>query len=114
VQDVNVTNLGTTLVTYTLASVPSGVQVNALVRGYMYNSTATVNGLLIPTGDGSTVSNTPSGNDSFLTPSTSTGAVGTFNLWTSTSQQIKAAASAVSTTLLRVTYGWVDTRGRFN
>jgi len=33
VTDVNVTTLGTTPVALTLASVPSGVQVNALVRG---------------------------------------------------------------------------------
>ena len=36
VTDVNVTTLGTTPVTYTLASVPSCVQVNALVRAFMY------------------------------------------------------------------------------
>jgi hypothetical protein len=51
VTDVNVTTMGTTPVALTLASVPSGVQVNALVRGYMAHTTAAANGLLFPTGD---------------------------------------------------------------
>ena len=82
--------------------------------GYLANTTAVANGLLFPTGDGSTSSTNPPGNVNIINPSTALDGVGAFTLWTSTSQQINAVASAASTTLLIVTYGWADTRGRFN
>ncbi len=113
VADVNVSTLGTTPLALTLASVPSGVQVNALVRSYMYNSSAGTNGLLLPAGDGPTASITPLDNFSFAS-APGLGSAGAFNLRTSTSQQIKAVTNAASTWLLIVTYGWIDTRGRFN
>jgi hypothetical protein len=114
VADVSISNLGTTPVTLTLASVPSGVQINALVRGYLWNTSVAATGLLFPTVDGSTASNTPQGNLNLVNPSTTAVGPGNFNLRTSTSQQIKAVASTASTFLSLVTYGWIDTRGRFN
>jgi hypothetical protein len=113
VQDVNVTTLGTTATTFTLASVPAGVQVNALVRGWMTNSSNLILGLILPAGESTTTVNSPAANMNFYSTSSTTGTVATLNVRTSTTQQVKAIASSTSTTFYLVTYGWIDTRGRF-
>jgi hypothetical protein len=107
VGDVNTSSLGTTATLLTL-TVPIGVKVNAL---YRFAATAG-NGILINSPDESALAfNVPVGNvtsDSAV----SSGAGG--NTRTNVNGQIRATAGASSTLLQLVTYGWIDTRGKFN
>jgi hypothetical protein len=50
----------------------------------------------------------------FTTNANGAWAVGTGNGCFASGQQIKAVAGAASTTLVLATYGWIDTRSRFN
>jgi hypothetical protein len=112
INDVNIVTLSTTAVLYAL-SVPIGVQVNALFRGAMANSTAGQLILINSPDENAAVVYVPTGN---LTSSNPVGTVaGTFtlNLRTNTSGQIRfVAQSGSSTTLTVATYGWIDHRGR--
>lgn len=115
VQDVNVTNLGTTFTVYQLPSVPPGVPVNALLRGYMYHGTqAAMNGTVYSYDDGTTATSSPVGNFNIRPPGAGSSGANWFNVRTSTGQQVKAVSNQSSTNLVLVVYGWVDARGRFD
>jgi hypothetical protein len=115
VQDVNVGNLGTAVTIYPLSSVPTGVRVNALMRGYMYHATqASMNGSVFPYDDGSTSTSNPVGNFNIRPPGAGSSGANWFNVRTSSSQQIRAVSNQSSTSLVLVVYGWIDTRGRFD
>ena len=111
VNDVNVTNLSTAAVLYAL-SVPTGVKVFALNRGYINNATAT--NLLITSPDESDQSpQTVAGNNTgFQMGNNVTTPLGQIQTLTNTSAQIRARAANASTTLVLATYGWIDRRGR--
>ena len=109
--DVNITNLSTTQLLETLAGVPPGLPFDALIRGNFTNAAAA--NLLLSPPDESGDTTITTGN---LTASCIAGGSNGFNLTirTNASQQINALASAASTTLHVNTYGWIDTRGRFD
>lgn len=113
VNDVNVTNLGTTATLYTL-TVATGLKVNALVRYFMSNaSVGTV--LLINSPDEAVASsNSPIGNVTAQNPvaGATGGTMNAMNVRTNTSAQIRAVSSSASTTFALATYGWIDRRGR--
>lgn len=111
VNDVTTTTLGTTPTLYTL-SVPTGVQVKALFRGFISSATSFAGVVINSPDETSTAINTPAGNLTAQIQAASTNALFTLNLRTNTSAQIRAVASAASTSLTIATYGWVDRRGR--
>ncbi|MET4332015.1 hypothetical protein ABIB80_007877 [Bradyrhizobium sp. i1.15.2] len=109
--NVNVSNLGTTPTLFGL-SVPIGFQVNALLRGAMSNATLGTALLINSADEAASSTGAPPGNYTCLNPSA--GVAGSFvvNVRTNVNGQIRAVASQASSTLLVVTYGWVDRRGR--
>lgn len=109
--EVAVSTLGTTSTLFTV-NVPTGVQVIARMR--ISGSNATVpNQLLITSPDESVqASGTPGSNNTFNLTVAGTAYFSTMDVRTSTSGQIRAVASAASTSLNVNTYGWRDRRGR--
>jgi hypothetical protein len=111
--DVNTTTLSTTA-TVSALTVPTGVQVRARIRGVSSSATAG-RGVLITSPDESVqVTNTPAGNETALNAVAGVGAIFTIDVRTNTSAQIRYVASAASTSLWIVTYGWYDRRGQDN
>ena len=111
INDVNVVNLGTTSTLYPL-TVPPGVQVNAMVRVSLTSGTAgTVVLVTSPNASAEAINSVP-GNATLTNANTTTSARMTMNIRTSTSAQIRAVASAASTTFQVATFGWIDRRGR--
>ena len=109
--DVTTTTLGTTPTLYAL-SVPTGVQVNALVRGYMSSATVFRVILVNSPDELSTSAASPAGNITAQVQAASTNSLFTLSVRTNTSAQIRAVANGASTSLNIATYGWVDRRGR--
>jgi hypothetical protein len=116
VNDVNTATLGTTATLFTLASVPTGVQVRAMCRGYFFNAAAFTSCLVTSPDESVQVADTPAGNRSMANPlaNAGQGAVPPFTVRTNSSAQIRAVASAASSTLGLTTYGWLDRRGQDN
>jgi hypothetical protein len=115
VNDVSVSNLpgaaGGTLFPLT---VPTGVAVMARIRGNMTNATGNT-ALMITSPD--ETDQTPASGSGTTTASNPTagvvaGTAFTVDVRTNTSAQIRARASAGSTTLRIATYGWYDRRGK--
>lgn len=111
--DVNVTNLGTTATSYTLASVPLGVETKALLN-MVYSS---------PTADTPIYISSPYVTD--LAPSTTASPLATaitdetnkkngqqIQCRTNTSAQIRARSGAANTSLALSVVGYIDTRGK--
>jgi hypothetical protein len=113
VSDVNVSNLGATATLFPL-TVPTGVQVWARIRTQMSNATANT-GIIVTSPDESDQAvNTPVGQRTMQNPTASltSGTQQSLDVRTNTSAQIRATASAGSSTFTVVTYGWRDRRGR--
>jgi hypothetical protein len=109
--DVSTSTLTTTSTLFTV-NVPTGVQVNALMRASMSSGTAGT-GMLVQSPDESTQAvATPAGNVSMTAINNTTSFRAPLNIRTNTSAQIRAVASAASTTFQVNTYGWIDRRGR--
>lgn len=110
----------TSAITVTLASVPAGIGVTALLHGHMLDNSATAArvGLITSLGQADTAP-TAGGIGQFQTTGAS-GSVfascGGLEIPTNTLRQIRARLSAADTDLyLRlVTDGWLDTRGRLD
>jgi hypothetical protein len=111
VNDISTTTLGTTPTLIAL-SVPLGVKVNALMRCFFSNASG-AQFLINSPDETSTAANTPSGNLTSVTTST-VPMQATLAVRTNTSSQIRAVASAASSTLTEATYGYIDSRGKFN
>lgn len=113
--DVALTNVGTgarTLVS--LPSVPPGVKVNALIRAGGNSSASAIQWIITsPDETDQAVGPTGAGVD-VVSQVTGVGAFGRFNVRTSTSGQIGVRAGAGSNSFEASTFGWIDTRGRFN
>ncbi|GIQ73178.1 hypothetical protein [Bradyrhizobium sp. RD5-C2] len=106
--DVNVTNLGTTLTNYTLASVPPGVQVQAILTVAAWNSTLNT---IWWVHDKALIDNIPgytNGGTGIEVTSGASGNMAEIRVWTDTSQGVAARSSAASTTLKLMTRGWYD------
>lgn len=112
VLDVNVSNLSTSRVLYTL-SVPSGVAVQPLTKSFVSKSGADVFFILQSPSE---TDSAPQGNVSPLysyyayNTITSGATSGAEPLLTNTSGQLAARSSAASTTFILVTSGWIDFR----
>jgi len=111
VNDVSTTTLGTTPTIYPL-SVPPGVQVTALFRTVV---TAAAEGEVLI----NSPSEAPTASDVPIANQTAFWAAGSYNTsqasdLTDTNSNVRAVSTAANTTLYITTYGWIDTRGRFN
>lgn len=106
--DVNAVAISTTALTPTL-TVPTGVQVNEIFRATVTNAGNV--GLLFTSPDENDQAAGLPHND-LTTPTTYTS--GRFNVRTNTSAQIRARSATSGSTYWVDTYGWIDTRGRFN
>ncbi len=122
VRDVNTTAPGTSAVTATLASVPSGVNVLAMFNATYDSGASNVTSLLMYLSDlaandeAPVVAAVPDFTFGFAYGSTATEIIigGTTQVRTNTSQQIRYRVnfSAASTQFTIVTLGWIDRRGR--
>jgi hypothetical protein len=111
--DVNVSNLGTAPTLFALA-VPTGVKVNALIRGNVASATASATLLINSPDEAATAVYTPVGNISAVNPAANIGGVFTLSVRTNASSQVRAVAGAANTTVVIATYGWIDRRGKDN
>lgn len=106
VQDVATSALGTSIGTFTLASIPPGVIVTVRIRANMANAAPGVQVLLYSPFQivalGATMNN----------PVASVAGFATVDILAGTSQNIKAVSSANSTACNIWTYGWIDNRGK--
>lgn len=111
------TNPGTSAVLRAL-SVPTGIQVNALFRASVVNSDATICYALFTALDATDeVPAATSGNASISgvnSSSPNNNELGTLNVRTNTSSQIRSrlSYSSANVKLSIATFGWIDTRGR--
>lgn len=113
VNDVSVSNLGATATLYTL-TVPTGVQVEALFRAWMAHASPGT-GVIFTAPDEADQAPTGGGHADIQSITTAPAALyGNFRRRTNTSSQIRARSSASSTGIGIYTYGWIDTRGRFD
>jgi hypothetical protein len=110
-QDVSASTLTTASRSLYTLSVAPGVKVNALIRAAVTNAST---GFAV-------VYTSPDENDQAPGSANADAwfnglgdAAGRYNIRTSTSGQIGARANAASTTLSITTFGYIDTRGRFN
>jgi hypothetical protein len=119
VQDVSATDPGTSAVTATLASVPTGVVVRALVRALIKVTSTATSMLLSALADNDqapplyTDDPAAPGYD-FINPQGGTMTAQTREILTNTSAQIRyrLSASGADVKVSIVTFGWIDRRGR--
>lgn len=107
------TTVGTGAVLFAL-TVPTQIKTNALLR--VTAGGAAVGSLTLwnSPDEASTAANTPTGNFTTATAVSNSGFPMTLNIRTNTSQQIRVVGSAAGMSITGVTFGWIDTRGRFN
>lgn len=121
VLDVNATNPGTASVTATLASVPTGVRVKALINANLRLGTSSSAGVYVrdlsatdeaPNNPATTSPAVPGA--SFVAGSGTGGGAATLEVRTNTSAQIgyRMSASGASDVFGITTLGWIDRRGR--
>lgn len=112
VQDVSATNPGTSAVTRTLTT-PLGVKVTAILSMVWTAPAASSSRMLLTSLD---IADTAASSSAFnlWAPVGSTGSASNVFVTTNTSSQIRSRtdASDVGATLLIVTSGWIDSRGR--
>lgn len=110
----DVTSLATTTPTLKTLTVPTGIKVEALLRG-SWGGSAGVNAILTITSPDETSANadTPASNRSLVSVSATTATAGHFNVGTNTSAQVRFAASASDGAVAFVSYGWIDPRGKW-
>lgn len=114
VLDVNSTNPGTSAVTNTLASIPTGVQMQAIMNVMVTNGT---NNFVLYLSSLDSTDQTPSATVAPLgqwhdSAGTETTAAGQIRIWTNTSSQIRSrlSASGVADNFKIATVGWLDNR----
>ena len=122
VKDIDSTGSTNTAVSATLSSVPTGIRVKALFRGFVGNSAGRNNGVLFS--DLSVTDQAPSTSvaapgESIATFQTTNITTvnwgGDFGVFTNTSAQIRYRRDTnadASTQVGIITYGWIDSRGR--
>lgn len=104
----------TTTATLQTVSVPTGVKVTALIRGYAVDATINLSALISSPDETSGASNSPSGNVTVVTQvSNQASHYGQIGIRTNTSGQVRHVASATINNLLITTRGWIDPRGQF-
>ena len=112
VLDVDVTNLSTSSVTYTLASVPIGLRMR--VRANMYSSNASAHSVIVR--DLSVTDQAPSATAAPLASlrgqSAAAAQANPVDVWVNASGQFAARSTGASTTFRVAVLGWIDRRGR--
>jgi hypothetical protein len=107
------TTLTTSAKLYTLASVPTGIKVRALVSILITGSGSTTVRFLSPDQTATApTSQGVGGNLSIVSGTTGNAAAGSFSIRTNSSGQIQAIASAAISAVSIATEGWIDRRGR--
>jgi hypothetical protein len=107
--DVNVSNQSSSAIARVL-SVPTGVQVNALIRGMVQG---TGGGIIVVLTSMDENDQNPSGSaTTAITSSSNAMAFGHINIRTDVNAQIRSRGATASTTLKIYTFGWVDRLGR--
>ncbi|WP_163150871.1 hypothetical protein [Bradyrhizobium uaiense] len=110
--DVNIANLSTALQTFTLASVPPGVQVQAILTVVGWN---TAYNTVWWVHDVAMFDNAPSyntGGTSVEASSTTSGNMAEIRVWTNLAQQVCARSTTANTALKIFTRGWFDPFGK--
>ena len=117
----NGTAIPTTPTLFTLAGSPAGVKVNAMLRIAVEGApNGAVNVIFQSPDEASAVANTPVGNNDALGEVIpSSGSVQIFmpiviSRRTNVSAQLRWSSFNAGNVCYGVTYGWIDTRGRFN
>lgn len=109
--DLNTSVLGAAQLLTALASVPTGIVVNALLRGDMNHLTPGT-AVLINSVDETNVAPGTGNYTAIQQVSIQAVAWGPLSVRTNTSAQVRSRSTAATTTLEITTYGWIDTRGR--
>lgn len=107
--DVSTAVLGTSAISY-VANVPTGVKVNALIRGYFNHASSAVSLLLSSLDESDQAPDTH-----FSTATTQVAGLGcnfVANARTDTSAQVRARSTNASSTMWFGAYGWTDGRGK--
>jgi hypothetical protein len=114
VLDVNISNLSTTQLTETLASVPTGVVVDALMNFAIQSTSVGINVYLAPLSVANLAPSSSAAPGASLRTQVASVAIwsGRFTIRTDTAASFGARADASSTSLLCVTLGWIDRRGK--
>lgn len=114
IADIGTTTLDTTPTLFTLAGVPTGIKVLALMRGFMSHASAAVAIKIASPDEASSAVDSVVGDRT--AQSIVAGVATGFDLRvkTDTSARVRAVSGSASTTVRSATYGWVDTRGRFS
>lgn len=110
VSDISATQ-GTTSTRYSLASVPSGVQVEALFTFFANNSSAAAGLLISPTSQGAITASTSGGRYTTVMGTVNNGMAAMVRILTDTSQGIQVVSDTAATTFNASTSGWIDNRG---
>ena len=105
--DIGVTNLGTSLTSYTL-STPAGIKPIALIKGFAYNASSQSALLILSPDQPDQTINV----GSVTAPAAGYASSNYFEVRTNASSQIAAKANAAGTTFYLTTVGWIDRRGR--
>ena len=113
VNDVSTTSLSTTATSFAL-SVPPGISVVVKMRGLMASATPGTSVVVTSPLFATPVAGTPVGETSGIAQVASVNSPVYVTTVTDTTQNVKAVASAASTTLKLDTFGWSDPRGKNN
>lgn len=111
VRDLSTAALGAAELLTVLASVPTGIVVNALLRGDMNHATPGT-AILVNSVDETNAAPGAGNYTAIQQVSNQALAFGPLSVRTNTSAQVRSRSSAAITTLELSTYGWNDNRGR--
>lgn len=112
VKDVSASAIGTSAVTRTLASIPTGIVVRAILTAFVGNAVQSDQvylSALTATDMAPSSSNAPL--NTVYSNAANVGNSGDAEVYTNTSSQIRSRSNSVNSQLDIVTRGWVDTRG---
>lgn len=112
VADIATTTLGVTGTLFTFGGFPGGLKFNVLMRCNATNVGAFA--VLLTSPDESDVAPNATAGNTQLQGAAGVTTAAQLSLRSNTSQQLRARSTAASTTLNCATYGYIDTRGRFN
>lgn len=110
--DVSVSNLAATQQTFALASIPPGVQVQAILTVVGWNTAYNTVWWVHDVAVNDTAPGYNSGGTSNEASSTTSGNMAEIRVWTDTARQVAARATTANTTLRIFTRGWFDPLGK--
>jgi hypothetical protein len=113
VKDIDNATLTTASQTETLASIPTGIVVEAIITAFAYRTGGTIY-VYVRALTQSDQAPTFGGYANLYDPSSGAGDEANLRIMTNTSSQIAARASAAASQFVIMTHGWVDMRGRLS